>query len=92
MAVIKVKVKNEAGIHCRPSSLIIQKVLDYPECSFNVERSRGEADLTSILTLISLGIKQGEEVKITVNGPDEEEACSEVAELFAYEFDFPPNK
>ena len=90
MAVNKVKIRNEAGIHCRPSSLIMQKVLEYPDCSFNVECSKGEADLTSILTLMSLALEQGEEVKVTVNGPDEEEVCRKVSELFAYEFDFPP--
>ena len=88
----KINVRNKAGIHCRPSSLIIQKVIDFPDCSFKATCSKGESDLTSILTLISLGIEQGEDVEITVNGPDEEEACQEIAELFAYEFDFPPKK
>ena len=92
MAVIKVKVRNEAGIHCRPSSLIIQKASEYPECSFYVECSKGEADLTSILGLMSLGLEKGEEVKITASGLDDEKACREIAELFAYEFDFPPKK
>ena len=90
MAIKKVKIKNEAGIHCRPSSRIMQKVLDFPECSFNVKSSRGEADLTSILSLMSLGLEQEDEVTIIVNGPDEEKACEEIAELFGYEFDFPP--
>ena len=89
MAVNKVKIRNEAGIHCRPSSLIMQKALEYPDCSFNVECSKGEADLTSILTLMSLALEQGEEVKIMVEGSDDQKACREISELFAYEFDFP---
>jgi phosphocarrier protein HPr len=88
----KIIIKNEAGIHCRPSSLIIQKIVDFPGCSFKVECSKGETDLTSILTLMSLGLEQGEEVVITANGSREKEACMELAELFAYEFDFSPKK
>ena len=92
MAVKEVKIRNKAGIHCRPSSLIIQKVLEYPECSFTIQCSKGEADLTSILTLISLGLEMGEEVRVTTSGPEDNEACQEVAKLFAYEFDFLPEK
>ena len=92
MVVKNVKVRNEAGIHCRPSSLIIQKVFEYPECSFSVECPKGEADLTSILGLMSLGLEAGEEVKITADGTGDEEACRELAELFANEFDFLPQK
>ena len=86
----EIEIKNKAGIHCRPSSLIIQKVLEFPDCSFEATCSKGESDLTSILSLISLGIEKGEKVKITVDGSDEEEACEKIAELFAHEFDFPP--
>jgi len=92
MVVKKVKIRNEAGIHCRPSSLIIRKVTDFSKCSFNLECSKGETDLTSILSLLSLAIELGEEVNITVIGPDEEEACREIAELFACEFDFSKGK
>ena len=92
MAVKNVKIENEAGIHCRPSSLIMQKIAEYPECSFKPACSEGEVDLSSILDLMSLGLEKGAEVEITVNGTNEEEACREIAELFAYEFDFLPEK
>lgn len=85
-----VKVKNEAGIHCRPSSKIMQKVLEYPDCSFNLETSKGSADLSSILSLMSLGLQKGDKVTVRVEGPEEEKVCSELASLFEFEFDFPP--
>ncbi len=90
MVVKKVKIRNEAGIHCRPSSLIMQKVQEYSDCSFKLVTAKGETDLTSILSLMSLALEQGEEVEISAEGYDEEKACSELAELFAFEFDFPP--
>ena len=90
MAEKTVKVKNEAGIHCRPSSRIMQKVLEYPDCTFNLETSKGSADLSSILSLMSLGLQKGDKVTIKVEGTNEQSACDEIADLFGYEFDFPP--
>ncbi len=84
-----VKVRNDAGIHCRPSSSIIQKVLEFSECSCKIETKKGDADLISILGLLTLGLERGDEVTIIAVGSDEEKACKELAELFAYEFDFP---
>ena len=83
-------VSNTAGIHCRPSSQIIQAVLRYQECSFLIKTAKGETDLRSILELISLGLEKGDEIAISVNGKDEEKACCEIAGLFAFHFDFPP--
>ena len=42
----------------------------------------------SILDLLSLGLQLGDEVEISVTGPQEAEACGKIAELFATEFDF----
>jgi phosphotransferase system HPr (HPr) family protein len=85
-----VVVNNAEGIHCRPSSRIMQKVLEYEECSFFVKTAKGETDLSSILELISLGLERGDEVIITVNGKNEEKVCCEIAALFSFNFDFPP--
>ncbi|MCF7791716.1 MAG: HPr family phosphocarrier protein [Victivallales bacterium] len=90
MAEKTVKVKNEAGIHCRPSSRIMQKVMEYPDCTFLIETTRGSADLSSILSLMSLGLQKGDKVTVKVEGPDNNRICEEIASLFEYEFDFPP--
>jgi len=84
-----IKIINEAGVHCRPSSRIMQKVLEYPGCIFKVESAKGETDLTSILGLIGLGLEFGDEVKISVEGPRKEQACEDIAILFATNFNFP---
>ena len=85
-----VTVKNEAGIHCRPSSEIMTAVQKFPDCSFHLTTSKGEADLTSILSLISLGLGKGDTVTVRVEGEEKEKACAEITALFEYEFDFPP--
>ncbi|MCK5843573.1 MAG: HPr family phosphocarrier protein [Victivallales bacterium] len=84
-----VTVKNDAGIHCRPSSEIMSAVQKYPDCSFRLDTTTGAAELSSILSLISLGLSKGNSVTLKVEGPGEEDACEEIAALFEYEFDFP---
>jgi phosphocarrier protein len=92
MIEIHTVVENEAGIHCRPSSEILMKRQEYPNCSISISSNKGDADLDSILSLISLGLAQGDNVTVKADGENEEIACKTLAELFAFHFDFPPNK
>lgn len=85
-----VTVKNEAGIHCRPSSEILLAVQKFPDCSFHVESTQGDADLNSMLSLLGLGLCQGDTVTIRTEGVNEKEACDVISALFAFNFDFPP--
>ena len=88
----RVKIHNKAGIHCRPSSVILTTIkTDYPETTFTLTKD-GEAamELNSILVLISMGLHYGNEALLQVEGPNEEEACAKIAELLENEFDFPP--
>lgn len=82
-------VRNEFGIHCRPSAVIAQEVRSYPG-RITVRTSDGrEADPRRLLELISLGIHCGESVSIEVDGPDEDRVCARLVELFETNFDFP---
>ena len=92
MIKIDTVVENEAGIHCRPSSEILLKRNEFPNCEILISSEKGDAELNSILSLISLGLSQGDSVTIQANGEDEEKACRAIADLFAYHFDFPPQK
>jgi len=84
----KTTVINSAGIHCRPSSVILTEVQNFPDHTFKIACTAGESDLESILSLLSLGIQCNEEVTVSVEGPDEESVCQKISDLFAFEFDF----
>ena len=90
MTEIQTTVKNEAGIHCRPSSEILMKRQEFPNCNIAVKTEKGDSDLNSILSLISLGLAHGDTVTVQTEGEDEENVCRIMADLFAYHFDFPP--
>ena len=85
----KATVQNEAGIHCRPSAVLVEKGSAY-EGEILVTAESGTCDLKSALGLIMLGLEKGAEVSIQVTGPDEEGFGRKLVDLFEYHFDFPP--
>lgn len=85
----KVIVRNTAGIHCRPSSLIIAEKEKFPGVTFKVIAENGTTDLNGILELLALGLQCGDEMTIQVSGGDEAKALDAMSALFAKEFDFP---
>ncbi len=90
MGTRKVTIRNQAGIHCRPASMILKAATEMSDHSFSVIHNDIEVPLSSILSLISLGLQRGDTVTVKAEGPDPEYACGKMAELFEYEFDFPP--
>ena len=84
-----VVIRNRAGIHCRPSSVIMFAAEPYSAThEILITGPRGASKLGSILDLLTMGLQKGEEVTISVTGEKEEELCRKLAELFETEFDF----
>lgn len=82
-------IQNEAGIHCRPSAILVKEGSSY-DGEILITAPSGTCDLTSALECIMLGMEQGTEVSIQVTGPDEEAYAKKLAELIETHFDFPP--
>ena len=85
----KIIVRNTAGIHCRPSSLIIAEKEKFPGTAFKVTADNGTTDLNGILELLALGLQCGDTLTLQVSGGNEAEALEALSTLFAKEFDFP---
>ena len=89
-----VVIRNRAGIHCRPSSVILNTVnAEFSDHKFELVSPRGEScELNSIMGLLALCLACGETAVLTVEGPNEVEAADKVAELLEKVYDFPPQK
>jgi phosphocarrier protein HPr len=85
----KAVIQNEAGIHCRPSAILVTEGCAYAG-EIEVTSATGSCNLKSALELIMLGLEKGAKVTITVNGPNEEAEAKRLADLFETHFDFPP--
>lgn len=85
----KAVVQNEAGIHCRPSAILVKEGCAY-EGDILITAASGTCTLRSALELIMLGLEKGTSVIIRVTGPREEEMVQKLVQLFETHFDFPP--
>ncbi len=76
-----VTIRNKAGIHCRPSSMILSTIQQkYPLHTILIDKDGEEIELNSILNLISLGLACNEQAKLIVSGPDEDKAVDEIGD------------
>ncbi len=87
-----VTIRNNAGIHCRPSGVILTTIKnEFPDHRVEVLTADGcITELDGMLALISLALSKGTTVTLQIEGIDEERAIRRIGDLFEYEFDFPP--
>lgn len=64
------KVVDEAGLHARPASLLVQVATKYNDDVFITYKDK-KLTLKSIMAVMSLGIPEGENFTIEVNGENE---------------------
>lgn len=88
MVEVRAVIKNEAGIHCRPTALLTQAAAGY-KGTITVSSPSGNCRLGSALELMILGLEQGTPITIQAKGPDEAAVAAKFKELFETEFDFP---
>lgn len=70
-------VTDPQGIHARPAGLLVKEAKKF-ESNISVFKGARKGDLKKIFTVMALGGKQGESIKVQVEGADEEQAASAV--------------
>lgn len=70
-------VTDPQGIHARPAGLLGKEAKKF-ESNISVFKGARKGDLKKIFTIMALGVKQGETIKVQVEGADEEQAASAV--------------
>ena len=74
----------ETGIHARPATLLVQSASKFSS-EINLEYKGKSVNLKSIMGVMSLGLGQGADVKISAEGADEKEAIEAVTETMKNE-------
>ncbi|WP_404331762.1 phosphocarrier protein HPr [Mesobacillus maritimus] len=67
------KIIADQGIHARPATVLVQHASKY-DSTINLEYKGKSVNLKSIMGVMALGIGYGAEIKISAEGPDEQEA------------------
>lgn len=81
-------VSNAAGIHCRPSAVIVKEARAFDDDAVLTANGMS-ADPKSAIELLSLALEQGCHVEVRAEGPTAEVCCRKLIELLETEFDFP---
>lgn len=76
----KVKLINEAGFHIRPIGVFVKKAAAF-KSNIEVQFGNKKVNGKSVMILMSLGAKKGDELTIIANGPDEKEAVETLSKL-----------
>ena len=74
-------IKDELGIHARPAGMLAKAAKQYKsECT--ITKDGKTKKMTQLMMLMSLGVKQGDTVTVTVEGEDEDAAVAELKAIF----------
>ena len=74
-------IKDELGIHARPAGLLVKEAKKF-ESECTITKDGKTKKLTQLMMLMSLGVKQGDTVTISVDGADEDAAVAALKEFF----------
>ncbi|KQL36461.1 phosphocarrier protein HPr [Gottfriedia sp. NPDC057991] len=78
------KVTADSGIHARPATLLVNVAGKF-NSDINLEYNGKTVNLKSIMGVMSLGIQQGTEIKISANGEDAEQALAAIEDTMKKE-------
>ena len=74
------KIIDPVGLHARPASLTVGTSSKFTS-DISIVFNSTKGNLKSIMNVMALGIKNGDEVTIEANGADEKEALAEVEKV-----------
>ena len=81
MKEFKYVITDAQGIHARPAGLLVKEAAKFAS-TIKVAKGEKEADLKRLLAVMGLGIKQGEEITIKIEGADEDDAAEAIETFF----------
>lgn len=73
-------IKDEIGIHARPAGLLAKEAKAFSS-KITIEANGKSADVTRLMAVMGLGVKNGAEVVVKAEGDDEDAAIAKMQEF-----------
>lgn len=77
----EVTVRNRAGLHTRPASMLVRTASQF-DSEIYLQRDNYEINGKSVIGVMTLAAEQGATLTLIVNGKDEDDAAEAITELF----------
>lgn len=78
-------IRNKVGLHARPAALFVQTAMKF-KANVSVAKDEREVNAKSILSVLTLGVNQGDQVTVKAEGEDEREAIEAISSLVESNF------
>ena len=80
MKEFKYVITDEIGIHARPAGMLAKEAKAFSS-KITLEANGKSAEVTKLMAVMSLGVKNGAEVTVKVEGDDEDAAIAKMKEF-----------
>ena len=77
----EIKILSEHGVHARPASLIVNALMKY-DCDVNFIKDGSEFNAKSIMNIMGMGLKNGDEIELQIIGKDALQVEKELLDIF----------
>lgn len=84
MVCYRYKIKDPLGFHARPVGLLVKECNKY-FCDIQIEYNGKVVDAKRMFSVLSLGVKNGEEIIIKFDGENEVQALTNIKKLLENE-------
>lgn len=81
MKEIKYTIQDALGIHARPAGMLVKVAAGF-KSAITIDNGAKKADAKRIMAVMSMGVKQGQEVTVTADGEDEDAAIATLETFF----------
>lgn len=83
MAEIEITINHPAGLHARPAAVFVRTASTF-KCNIRIQNltsGKGPVNAKSILSVLTLGVNQGNTVQVQAEGDDEQAALQALQDL-----------
>ena len=77
MKQLEITINNETGLHARPAKTLVNLVKQF-KSDIVIRHGEKKANAKSLISVLTLGASKGSQLKIEVNGEDEETALAQI--------------
>ena len=75
-------VNDPLGLHARPAGLLAKAAKAYADTTITITKGAKTVKATQLMMIMSLAVKNGDEVTVRVEGPAEEETFTTMEKFF----------
>ena len=75
-------IQDPLGIHARPAGLLVKTAKAFSGTEISVTKGDKTVKSTQLMKLMGLGVKTGDEITVTAEGPSEEAAIAAMEQFF----------